>query len=281
MPRLPDHISFTMIPNFILDGYLEELSEGEIKILLAIYRKTVGFDKKCDQISYSQFVKQTDLSRSTISQAINSLEKKKLIKVDRSGFINSYTYCIPRIKKAGSSKSELELVRNSNRQPVQNSNTQKKRLKETEINTTTSSTYYSDDLQEVIDYWNDTFPKSLDSSDHKTIEHISRALQQFTLKELKEAIFRRSTCSYYQDNKPHLLNKPNAFFPYPETIANDLTRSSVGIYTYDEMVRRVTASNLTTDDFIKTPDINDKKGHPMWKPKTDHQTNKNIKPQTA
>jgi len=34
-----------MIPNVILDKYLELLSEGELKILLVIYRQTVGFKK--------------------------------------------------------------------------------------------------------------------------------------------------------------------------------------------------------------------------------------------
>jgi|GEM_PF-3112912 len=45
MPRLPEVTCFTMIPNVILDKYLELLSEGELKILLVIYRQTVGFKK--------------------------------------------------------------------------------------------------------------------------------------------------------------------------------------------------------------------------------------------
>lgn len=263
MPRLPDHVSFTMIPNFILDENLESLSEGELKILLTIYRKTVGFDKRSDKIPYSQFVEHTSLSKSTISKGIKALVNKKLVKVDRSENINRYMYCLPIINNSGSSKSEPQLVQNSNRQPVRNSNTQKKTLKESKRNTTSSD--LSDDLVEVIKYWNKTFSNTLDPSDISLLKCIEKALTYFTVKKFKKAIFNRNYCSYYRDKKPQLLNKPSAFFPYPETIANDLFRNPECIFNYDEKNQRIWDKKNVDEDFEILRDRKDEENRPMWK----------------
>lgn len=271
MPRLPEHICFTMIPNFVFDECLASLSEGELKVLMVIYRKTVGFDKKADQISYSQFSAKGGLSRSTISRAIKSLTKKKMIEVDRSGVTNQYTYCLAETNHKPSSKFEPEVVQNSNRLPVQNSNTQKKALKEKELNTS-SSTDFSDGVKQVADYWNEVFSKTLNYSNTWILKQIEKALKRFTVDEVKEAIFRRSTCKYYREEKPKLLSKPNSFFPYLETIANDLERAPKGIYNYENMVHMVTTSSWTTDDFEKVLEIQDKSGRPMWKLKNNNKT---------
>lgn len=272
MPRLPDHVPFTMIPNFILDEKLDSLSEGELKLLLMIYRKTVGFDKKFDEISYSQFASKSGLSRSTISHAIKALTKKGLVEVDKSHITNKYTYCLSETNSQPSSKFEPGVVQNSNLLPVQNSNTQKKPLKEKELNTS-SSTDLSGDVQQVTTYWNEIFPNTLDYSNTWLLKQVEKAVKHFTVDQLKEAIFRRSTCNYYQEVKPNLLNKPSSFFPYPETIDNDLKRAPKGIYNYDNMINLVTSSNWTTDDFEKVIEIQDKSGRPMWKLK-----NNNINP---
>lgn len=253
MSRLPEGISFTMVPNFILDEWLRVLSGSEFVLLMIIYRKTVGFDKKYDEISYSQFIKYTNLSRSTISAAIESLEDQELIKVDRSRVTNRYTYCLsehqihPKENMLDSSIIEPIEVQKSNSTAVRKSNTQKKLPKETERNTTSSK--LSDDLWEVINYWNKVFPNTLNPDDSAKVKDIEEALDQFTVRQIKQAILMRSKCSYYRDNKPQLLNKPSAFFPYPETIANDLERKSQDMYDYQEMINKVTSSDLTTDDF--------------------------------
>lgn len=268
MPRLPESTCFTMIPNFIFDEHLESLSEGELKILLMIYRQTVGFDKKSDKISYSQFITKSGLSRSTISHAIKGLTKRGLIEVDRSQTTNAYTYCLPGIHSQPGSKFEPAVVQNSDCQPVQNSNTQKKVSKEKELNT--SSTDLSEDIWQVASYWNEVFPNSLEYSNTWIINHIETAVQSFTVKQLKEAIFRRSACSYYQEMKPNLIDKPSSFFPYPQTIANDLDRVPRDIYSYDKMIDLVTSSNWTTDDFERVHEVEDESGLPMWKLKSNH-----------
>ncbi|WP_310681093.1 replication protein [Aliifodinibius sp. S!AR15-10] len=254
-----------MIPNFIFDEFLELLTEGELKILLAIYRKTVGFDKTSDKIPYSQLVKSTGLSKSTISKGIKGLVNKKLVKVDRSGNTNRYTYCLPKVNMSSSSKPEPMVVQNSNQQLVRNSNTQKKVPKETEKNTTNSSTGFSDEVWKVINYWNEIFSDTLDPSNAVLIRHIERSISQFSVNQIKEAIFRRSNCSYYKRKKPELLNKPNAFFPYPETIRNDLNRNTDMIFDYDEKNERVYNRKNKDEDFEIIRDMRDKLGRPLWK----------------
>jgi len=253
-----------MIPNFVFDECLESLSEGELKILMMIYRQTVGFDKKADKISYSQFAAKSGLSRSTISQAVKKLTRKGLVEVDRSRTTHQYTYCLPDTNSQLGSKSEPIAIQNSNHLPVQNSNTQKKTLKEKELNTS-SSTDLSDDVRDVSTYWNEVFPNTLDYSNTWLLKQVEKAVTQFTVDQIKEAIFRRNACSYYQEVKANLLNKPSSFFPYHETIANDLKRAPKGIYNYENMINVVTSSNRTTDDFEKVLEIKDKSGNPMWK----------------
>jgi hypothetical protein len=80
--------NFTPTPNIIFDKLLTELNNSELKILLVIIRQTNGWAdkntgkrKRRDRISHSQFILKTGLSRRIISNAINSLSKKKLIKI--------------------------------------------------------------------------------------------------------------------------------------------------------------------------------------------------------
>jgi len=61
----------------------EAYSIYEKMILLIINRKTLGFNKKSDKISISQFVKFGSMSKDTILRNIKVLESKKLIVVSR------------------------------------------------------------------------------------------------------------------------------------------------------------------------------------------------------
>lgn len=49
----PNH---TQIPNILLDKLMYRLPEAELRVLLYICRRTYGFQRQSDQISYSQFV---------------------------------------------------------------------------------------------------------------------------------------------------------------------------------------------------------------------------------
>ena len=77
----------TQIPNTLFDTYLIQLSFSELKILLYIMRQTYGWitkkgeRKKRDRITHGQFKIKTGLSRRIISQTIQSLIVKQLIRV--------------------------------------------------------------------------------------------------------------------------------------------------------------------------------------------------------
>ena len=82
---------FTKFPNLILEALMKaRLSGYEWRVLLVILRKTEGFHKEWDSISYSQFAKYTGLYRSHTSRVVRSLEYRNIIKVDRKRRINRY-----------------------------------------------------------------------------------------------------------------------------------------------------------------------------------------------
>ena len=77
----------TQIPNVVFDIHLPQLSFSELKILLYILRQTKGWKlkngkrKTRDRITYGLFESKTGLSRRIISQTIQSLILKQLIRV--------------------------------------------------------------------------------------------------------------------------------------------------------------------------------------------------------
>lgn len=67
------------------------LSSTEYQVVLTVIRKTWGWNKKLDWISYSQFVKITNKSRISIYNAITELVKKNiLVKKTELGKITAY-----------------------------------------------------------------------------------------------------------------------------------------------------------------------------------------------
>mgnify|MGYP000020474777 FL=1 len=74
------------VPNEVVDeGWLKELTGGEIKVLLFIIRKTFGFNKIAgDRIPLSQIIAGTGLSRQSAVSAIAVLETCQLVRVIRS-----------------------------------------------------------------------------------------------------------------------------------------------------------------------------------------------------
>jgi phage replication O-like protein O len=76
----------TQVPNIIIDG-MGIFSNTELRILLLVTRKTIGWHKETDYIAYSQFEKITGVkSNKTISVAVNSLVDRGFIRrVDKDG----------------------------------------------------------------------------------------------------------------------------------------------------------------------------------------------------
>ncbi len=83
--------SFTKMPNSIID--IKSINIYERSILVFIARKTIGWDKKSDGISLSQFAKALGISKPTVLKTIESLKKRKFIKTRKQykNGLHSYT----------------------------------------------------------------------------------------------------------------------------------------------------------------------------------------------
>jgi DNA-binding MarR family transcriptional regulator len=83
--------TFTTIPNYFLDHIAPNLSASELRVMLYIYRHTLGYQKLADSLSYDQFLngitsgdgrqidEGTRISRGSLVGALASLEAKGLI----------------------------------------------------------------------------------------------------------------------------------------------------------------------------------------------------------
>lgn len=91
MPQLEN--GYTKIANEILDALCKTRIKGECRQLLdLILRKTYGYKKKSDNISTSQIIKATGLSRSSIYKARRWLKENNFITVSQKGDSNFLNY---------------------------------------------------------------------------------------------------------------------------------------------------------------------------------------------
>jgi hypothetical protein len=87
----------TLVPDVVFDRLLTKLGEAELKALLYIIRRTFGFKKDRDPVSFNQFLrgittKEGEVQdegcgirdRTTLSKALQSLEQKGIIQSEKS-----------------------------------------------------------------------------------------------------------------------------------------------------------------------------------------------------
>ncbi len=82
IPRL----NHTQLPNEFIDRYMHQVSPAATKVFLAICRKTIGWHKTTDEISTSQLIEMTGLSRNTVKSAVEELIKIGLIIIYTKGY---------------------------------------------------------------------------------------------------------------------------------------------------------------------------------------------------
>lgn len=76
--------NYTQCPNIFFDEILKSLSGSETKIFCVIMRKTFGWQKSSDRISYSQIMEMSGImSKATVNDAIKSLETKGYVIAER------------------------------------------------------------------------------------------------------------------------------------------------------------------------------------------------------
>lgn len=78
----PNH---TQCPNDLFDVHMLDMKEAELKVTLAIIRKTLGFHKKSDPISLSQLQKLTGLSRQAVSEGAAAAIERGLVEIVGTG----------------------------------------------------------------------------------------------------------------------------------------------------------------------------------------------------
>lgn len=84
-PQLED--GYTTIANEIIEALARiNLSAYEQRVMMAIFRKTYGWHKKQDRISYSQFEELTGLNRRHVGRAIRSLQSRLIITTTGNGY---------------------------------------------------------------------------------------------------------------------------------------------------------------------------------------------------
>lgn len=127
---------YTKFPNWIIDNVMPECSPNEWKIVCAIVRNTIGWNKDSDIISYTQIETAAGIkSRKTISDCIQSLVDKGIVRREKAGR-QSFKYSIKLVqnmnqfKNCTSSKIEPDITKTSSKiepELVQKLNTQKKK----------------------------------------------------------------------------------------------------------------------------------------------------------
>jgi len=85
--RLPN---YTQVPDELFDKLLPDLVESELKVLLYIVRRTLGFKKRLDAISLKQLEKGipgkdrgAGIGRRQIIRCLKCLEEKRIIRIIR------------------------------------------------------------------------------------------------------------------------------------------------------------------------------------------------------
>lgn len=117
---MSDESPYTKVPNHILD--FEGFDVYEYRVFMFILRKTIGFNKKSDGISLSQFVKATSISKSKVNNTLEKLKKRGVLNVQKQILKNggkSYNRYIPLVhekhylvheKDKGSTPQSIGLV---------------------------------------------------------------------------------------------------------------------------------------------------------------------------
>jgi phage replication O-like protein O len=112
--------NFTVVNNFIIDHMMPNLSANAFKMLMFAIRKTIGWHKDADRISYSQFMESTGIrSRSTVSRALDELMDAGYIlrfevgKHKRTGK-PLYSYALNTEYEVEANSPEIGLLENSN-----------------------------------------------------------------------------------------------------------------------------------------------------------------------
>lgn len=114
--------NYTQIPNVVLDDLMPLMEEAELRVTLAISRRTFGFHRESAKLSLSELQKMTGLSRQGVINGVTAGIKRGTIEREPTG--DSYTYRMvvhsidqegSQLNGLGSQLSGLEVVNSVDR----------------------------------------------------------------------------------------------------------------------------------------------------------------------
>jgi phage replication O-like protein O len=96
----PVEDNYTKTPNMLIDSIMRHVSPNAYKCLNLIVRCTVGYQRESCPISHTVFLENTGIKRKeTVIDAIKELEQLKIIFVDRSTHINTFSLTLDQYEK--------------------------------------------------------------------------------------------------------------------------------------------------------------------------------------
>jgi len=107
---VPNH---TQTPNELFDDHMRTMTGAELKVILAICRKTFGWHKEKDKISTSQLMELTGLSNRAVIDAVRKLIKINLIARRQIGDSKTDSYEYALILSAYEESSQADLLKSS------------------------------------------------------------------------------------------------------------------------------------------------------------------------
>ena len=143
---------YTRIPNFILDEWMRIMHASSFTVLMAICRKTLGWQKESDNISLTQIQELTGLTRPVVIKAIKELTNKELIIKNQDRKINNYRLNISKdflpiqngiVNNINQTSKESLPIDSKESLHTKESNKENKQNK-----------YYTQQIQELYNYWN-------------------------------------------------------------------------------------------------------------------------------
>ena len=195
--------NYTRIANGILEALASaKLSSYEFRIIIAILRKTYGFQKKKDWISLSQFSAVTGIKLSHISRTIKKLKEKNMIL--KNGKITGIQKDYERWNLP---KQVNEFTQTGKKKLPKQGYTKEK--KETIQN---KYIYSREDIKTIISYLNEKTEKNFKDTTKKTQELIRARLSEgFTLDDFKKVIDIKAI-QWRLDPKMNLYLRPETLF---------------------------------------------------------------------
>lgn len=94
MKKQLDAPNYTQIPNALLDNLMKDMGEAELRVVLAISRKTFGWHKDKDKISLTQLQDITGLSRQGVINGIDAGIERGIILKEPDGVSFIYSLII-------------------------------------------------------------------------------------------------------------------------------------------------------------------------------------------